>query len=1578
MSLEMQYEGKYKEEQKYQKLPHKNGDKHFPQWSRQLKRITRQNKCFEAIDPDTSKVQWIVEHTTTIWTKQLDKIDSENRKSSERRLAFANYITFLIKRFNAQDEIAPANNTAYDALTTQHERLKDRFSDVDTVDIRYEYLKNAAENVTTPNPYAPKPLETLAFRKASVDWEAKEDNVKLIILQTVSPYFNTHLHEASLSSKERVELIRNLCIPINYNNKQRVIEQWQQQKIHNASYSPIDWWTNHALPILEVLKILGKEIPRRDILEKILSSLPRAEYQIFHQRKMEELHNIHDDNNLPKPIKLISDAQSFYEISLTHLKPNNNGGTPSLYSGSKGNKTLYNKSNKNNTKNNKIVCNHCHKPGHTQQQCFRLHPELLQKKAKNNYRSANQEQKKKTQLYFDQVPDRTHMAANTQGGDFMRYVIIDSANSRSICNNINLFENIEILREPHTPLEGSGTGQQMTHGGWINIITDKMHTIRVYASYNPDYASTLISLLTLQKQGYMNINIPSINGTGSHNLLATHKDGQTFNVVGTMRDEGNITVLNTSSQHPLHCLYSQEDQNSNTHKNKTKHNKRMQAQHAHVMFGHPCRATLVKICNRLGIRLYGDIDCHACSKTKIRQKISHKGKQTKRKNRLHLDLMVVRDKHEGNYITQYILTGTHEPTDYRFVSIQANKSAKTQARTIKEWIAFIDRQYDSLQAIRIDGGTEFRAEVENTVKKLGIKIETTTPHSPFQNGFAERANRTLLQQTVATLTHGCSDITLWPFATTAHAYIHNITPNRNDGKTPLERFDITANAQDHLKYLKPLFCESHHRDFVKSIDKHKFSPASRKSVLVGYTGKPGGYIVLDIETKRITRTNAVNFRPSHFPLLFPDNKINLDNYSVDYIPVGSDEKHDPSTLSTLSLSSVNNNIENEHLELEHSEEKEEPQEHIGVDEEDDEDIYSEIPETITLTQNQDVITITPNISFEPEENSISPSPQEKITISPSPQEKITNPRGQEITTPRRSSRVRQPTSKYDAYHSLFVSSHTADTYIPIIHDVNDKDKPTFTFDHSFLSSAPTNDPSSVSEAIHGPNADEWKEAILQEFQNIENMQVFLTVPTETVPKTARLLGTKWVLKTKYHPDGTIDKRKARLCAQGFRQRHGFDYEDTYSPTGDIDAVRLLLALYALAPKNRTLRTGDIPSAYLHASLEEEVYLRTPIAVKVPDGHTIKLQRSLYGLKQSGREWYKKISSFLTSKGYSKHPHSDCLFIKHTSAGEWIIILLYVDDVLTLDSSRSLSEQTWSLLHEQFSIKEKNPYSTTFLGMEISEKEEGITLNQQAYITTIMERFGMTGSKTVATTASPSIRLDKAEEDEEIIHNMKLAGREASFLEVTGSINWLRATRPDIVFTLSKLQSSNAAPTKRHWKQAMHLLRYLRSTSHVGLFFKYTKGEVMKLTGYTDSDWASDRKDRISVSGALVTMNGSPIDWKCIKQASVALSTAEAEYIAAFHGTKLLTAWRNTIKGFGSDVPTPMKLHIDNAAAIKHVTQASRKQRHIDIAYHYAKQEQERGNTTPVKIASADNPADLFTKILSKPTLEKLRKMLMTE
>jgi len=220
-------------------------------------------------------------------------------------------------------------------------------------------------------------------------------------------------------------------------------------------------------------------------------------------------------------------------------------------------------------------------------------------------------------------------------------------------------------------------------------------------------------------------------------------------------------------------------------------------------------------------------------------------------------------------------------------------------------------------------------------------------------------------------------------------------------------------------------------------------------------------------------------------------------------------------------------------------------------------------------------------------------------------------------------------------------------------------------------------------------------------------------------------------------------------------------------------------------------------------------------------------------------------------------------------------------------------------------------------------------------------------------------------DNEVIANVPYASLIGSLLYLSN------CTRPDITYAVNKLSSYNAKPSEFHWKCAKRILKYLKLTAKLGLTFKQSK--TWNLTGYTDSDYASDLDTRKSTTGYLIQLNGNTISWNSKRQPTIATSTAEAEYMALFETTRELI-WCNKLINELVKNTYDLNLACDNQSTIKLAKNPVMHQRtkHIDVKYHYIRTQITNYNICLYYLPTKSMLADILTKPLPRPQYEKLK------
>ncbi|KAH9717278.1 hypothetical protein KPL71_021758 [Citrus sinensis] len=397
------------------------------------------------------------------------------------------------------------------------------------------------------------------------------------------------------------------------------------------------------------------------------------------------------------------------------------------------------------------------------------------------------------------------------------------------------------------------------------------------------------------------------------------------------------------------------------------------------------------------------------------------------------------------------------------------------------------------------------------------------------------------------------------------------------------------------------------------------------------------------------------------------------------------------------------------------------------------------------------------------------------------------------------------------------------------------------------------------------NDESWIMAMQEELNQFERNNVWELVPN---PEHQSIIGTKWVFRNKMDESGVVVRNKARLVAQGYNQEEGIDFDETFAPVARLESIRMLLA-YA-CHKDFILYQMDVKSAFLNGYIMEEVYVKQPPGFeneKFPD-HVYKLSKALYGLKQAPRAWYDRLKNFLLDNDFSMGKADTTLFVKHKNQ-DILIVQIYVDDIIFGSTNELLCKDFSSYISQEFEMSMMGELKY-FFGLQIKQNEEGIFINQAKYVRDLLKRFGYENGTVKSTPMSTIIKLDKDEKGKEV--DIK------TYRGMIGSLLYLTASRPDIMFSVCLCARFQSCPKESHMLAVKRIFRYLIGTINLGLW--YPRGTHIDLTCYSDADFAGYKVDRKSTSGTCHFLGHSLVSWFSKKQNSVALSTTEAEYIAA--------------------------------------------------------------------------------------------------
>lgn len=476
------------------------------------------------------------------------------------------------------------------------------------------------------------------------------------------------------------------------------------------------------------------------------------------------------------------------------------------------------------------------------------------------------------------------------------------------------------------------------------------------------------------------------------------------------------------------------------------------------------------------------------------------------------------------------------------------------------------------------------------------------------------------------------------------------------------------------------------------------------------------------------------------------------------------------------------------------------------------------------------------------------------------------------------------------------------------------------------------DPETYEKAIE---SEVWVKAIEKELEAHKEMNTWDEIE---LPEGKKAIDTKWVFRTKEN-----GIKKARLVAKGFQEKIE---EVVYSPVAKMSTIRMLVSL--AVQKNWEITQLDVPTAFLNGILTTDVYIKVPKGVKKEGlSNVLKLNRALYGLKEAPKCWNETFDKFAKNNGFLRSKSNVCLYVKDD-----VLMLLYVDDILLVGSETS---DVVKNLKQEFNVKDMGDIST-YLGIEFKRTDEKMEISQCNMINKVLQKFSMENCKGACTPLEPNFQVS-AEEELELV--------DVPFRELIGSLMYISlGSRPDITYAVSFLSRYLDKPNKKVWIGAKRVLRYLQQTKHMSMVYK--KDNDQKLIAFSDSDWASDPKDRKSVTGGIIFFCGNPVAWFSKKQNCVTLSSTEAEYVAG----ALVCAELMSLKALCKDMikmDIETSLFIDNQGAIN-ISKAyenSRRSKHIDVKYHYLKDCVHQNLLSVFYIETKKNVADILTKSLGR-------------
>lgn len=1144
----------------------------------------------------------------------------------------------------------------------------------------------------------------------------------------------------------------------------------------------------------------------------------------------------------------------------------------------------------------KPICKHCGKI-HKSENCWQMFPE---KRPSGRFPSSNhvqvENQQNSSQL------DTIAFLSGIHDGRCNEW-IIDSGATQHMCNDKSQFINLETYTTSITT--ANNTKMLATGRGNVRINPKNGYSFTLQnVLYVPQLASNLISVCC---------------ATRNPNIQLNFVDGQCQimyqkNTIATAVLIDSLLVLETVNAH-AHLSKSTD------------------CITWHKRLGHLNKEYMTKDSIKTQIGPISEFTCDVCFQNKSTRNISRQPPIRARRplERIHSDLAgPMTPVSLGN--NKYTVTFTDDYSRYSWVYPCAEKS--NCFGIFKAFKQAVENEFNQKIAfLHCDNGGEYSSlEFKSFARKEGFQFQYTVPHSPEQNGVAERLNRTLFNTTRCFLNDTPNLIKpLWAELVNTACYIKNRLPSSsNDGfKSPFEILYGRQPAINHLRIIGSK-CYNHKTGKVTG----KLDTRATECVLVGYESN-NIFRLFDPTTKKMLRARDVVIceqAPQTSPYVTssnnnhqnldqqPENFVQLD---VNEVQVPSHDKNLPTLQSRLQESQITSM--NRHNQL----------------------------PTLQQVSRQVSSQASRQPSRQPSRQLASPITFQKPEAAESSDESSID----ELADPRY--------GRVSNFARAFVTkclaaSESIDPYLP--------DK--------------------LEQAVVCEESSQWGESMRDEIKSILTNKTWKLVPKPN--DGSKVIQGRWVYRTKSNADGQIVKYKSRWVVRGFQQEEGHNYTDTFACVVKPMSYKILFSI--AAAQNMDIEQMDVKTAFLNSPINEDVYVEQPHGFEVADLQeeeqmktelclsqqlhqpstlrfpkqkrsavqlVCKLEKALYGLKQAPRAWYETLSAFLQKCDLEPLMSDYAVFV---NPDRTIFFAVYVDDILIFGKNQKKIDELKSSLKQNFEMTDMGP-AHMYLGMQITRNRQANTiyLDQKKYLLTVLDRFKMSDCNAVSTPMETGLKLEKRKDIAQPFERQR-------YQQLIGCLEYAAiATRPDLTFAVHKLAQFASNPDESHFNAAKRVLRYLKGSINYSLIFHGNQSDSFKLIGYSDADWASNTYDRKSIGGYCFYLNHCLISHMSKKQKTIALSTAESETHAAVQATKEAIWLRNILEEMMLKQDGPTTIFCDNQAAIalSRNPEYHSRSKHVDIKYHFLRQHVDSKTVTLQFIGTDQMAADGLTKSLTR-------------
>lgn len=873
-------------------------------------------------------------------------------------------------------------------------------------------------------------------------------------------------------------------------------------------------------------------------------------------------------------------------------------------------------------------------------------------------------------------------------------------------------------------------------------------------------------------------------------------------------------------------------------------------------------------------------------------------------------------KHTSNGGARYFLIFIDDFSRKVFVFFLKAKSDVYQK--FIDFVVFAENQTGrKIKTLRSDNGGEYcNGRMRDFLKSKGIQHQTSAPYTPQQNGMSERMNRSLVEKARCMLFEANLEQSFWAEAIATAAFIINRSPCSGLNETTPE--EIWSGKKPNLDFMRVFGCKA--MVHVPKGKRRKFDPKSTECYMIGYSESSKAYRLHNFSDGKVIVSRDVVFLENEYREVIGEKCIEFNPFFECSVETATGDN---------GAEAVN----------------------VHVDE------FADGNSLAEGNANDSYDTFNGDEAM----NSTAATLNRSNDESDNQNDSIIEVSSTEDVAANSDSSVGGNRTEDESFESFTNNDDSTSDYEPSqairrAERLANKPRPNYAEMVFAYNATSLQEPISVNDALSRPDAKHWETAMKEEIDSLRENNTWELVH---LPADRKPINSKWVFKLKRDASGKVVRHKARLVIKGCAQKHGIDYDETYSPVVRYTSIRFLFAL--AAKHDLDIDQMDAVSAFLQGEIGEIIYMRQPEGFSNGTEMVCRLKKSLYGLKQASRVWNMKLNAALIAFGLTRSEVDPCIYFRVTKE-YMLFVAVYVDDLLLFTNDTQIKRQLKEELCKQFKMKDMGEASSV-LGIRVQRNRRlgTISIDQSHYVKEIVRRFDMHDCNAVSTPMDHNQRLSAEMSPQNQLEREEMV--DVPYQEAIGSIMFAaQVTRPDVCFAVNTVSRFIQNPGKAHWIAVKRILRYLNGTANARLV--YSKTGNVELTGYCDADWASDIDSRRSVTGYVFLYQGAAISWNSRKQPTVAGSTTEAEYMS-LSAASSEAIWLKQLRAELECANTTIQINCDNKGAIdlSSTTAYHKRSKHIDVKHHVIRERIANHHIRVHYVKTDEMIADVFTKAI---------------